>query len=200
MALTVDVACYCPGTLILTDRGEVPIESMAIGDRVITIGDRAEPIRWIGRRSYGARFVAGQPALWPVCIRAGALGGGLPRRDLSVSPKHALLLDGILVPARALVDGARVIHVPAGGGVEYIHLELARHDVIFAEGAAAESFVDDDSRGLFQNAADSLIQYSGSKPVKARFCAEMHEDGVAVDHIRRRLTGSCLVGDERSCA
>ena len=146
---TAEVACCCAGTLIQTDRGEVPVESLVVGDRILTVAGGAEPVRWIGRRSYAGRFLAGQGHLMPILFRAGSLGEGLPRRDLRVSPSHAMFLDGVLVPAQCLVNGMTIRQERDCKRVEYFHVELAAHDVIFAEGAPSESFVDDDSRGMF---------------------------------------------------
>ncbi len=195
--VTVGTPCFCPGTAILTDRGEVAVEALAIGDRVITASGAAEPIRWIGRRSYSGRFLSGNPALLPVRIRAGALGEGLPRRDLVVSPLHAMFLDGVLVPAGELVNGRSVVREVGCRRVDYIHIELAQHSLILAEGAATETFLDDDSRGLFHNAGEYAALYP-SAGGGGRACAPRVESGYALEAIRRRLG---VVGEaERSAA
>ena len=105
-------------------------------------------------------------AILPVLIRAGAITDGAPRRDLCVSPEHALFLDGVLVPARHLTNGRTILRREVDAA-EYFHLELAAHDVIFAEGAAAETFVDCDSRGMFKSAST----YVGGGAPCWTFCA-----------------------------
>ena len=185
----VTVACYCPGTLIATPGGEVAIEDLAIGDLVLTADGRAEPIRWIGRRSYTGRFVLANPKVQPVRFRAGSLGDGLPRRDLLVSPEHAMLLDGLLVPARCLVNGIGIVPERGRARVEYIHIELADHAVILAEGAASETFVDDDSRAMFENAGEFAELYPEAVP-PAAFCAPRVEDGYELHDMRQRLAAA----------
>jgi autotransporter passenger strand-loop-strand repeat protein len=188
--ITVDgTPCYCAGTLILTDRGEVAVEDLAIGDRVMVRSGAARPIKWIGQRSYSGVFALRNREILPIIIRQGALDGALPRRDLHVSPLHALFIDGVLIPACALVNGVSIVQPNRVTRVDYYHVELETHDVIFAEGAAAESFVDDDSRGMFHNAAEYRRLYPGRAPRQPVYCAPMVQDGAELEIVRLRLTG-----------
>ena len=155
---SLSVACYRAGTRIATPLGEVPIERLAVGDTVLTAGGGARTLRWIGQSRHGAAAVAANRAVQPIRIAAASLDGRLPHRDLWVSPEHALLLPGVdgepcLVPAHLLVDGRSVTRESAAVPIEYRHLELAGHDAVLAEGQPAETFVDDASRALFDNAA-----------------------------------------------
>jgi autotransporter passenger strand-loop-strand repeat protein len=193
----VTAACYCEGTLIETENGEAPIEALAIGDLVRTGSGALRPIRWIGRRSYAGPFVS--DVVRPVLIRAGAIADGVPRRDLMVSPAHAMLIDRDLIPAAALVNGASIVRVQAVDAVHYIHIELDSHDVILAEGAPSETFVDDGSRGMFQNAAEFQVLYPDAVQVPAQFCAPRLEAGEVLEAVQQRLAkraGVTLVAEE----
>jgi hypothetical protein len=182
-----EVPCFLRGTLIRTPGGEVPVEDLVIGDRLVTHAGGIRPIRWIGRRSYAGRFAAGNRDVLPVRIRAGALADGVPRRDLFISPLHAMFVDGMLIPASALVNGTSITQLESVEQVEYIHVELDTHDVIFAEGAPSETFVDDDSRGMFHNAAEYSALYPDMPLTQARYCAPRVEDGEALEALRQRL-------------
>jgi VCBS repeat-containing protein/autotransporter passenger strand-loop-strand repeat protein/autotransporter-associated beta strand protein len=177
--------CYCPGTLIRTDHGEIAVETLAIGDCVVTKSGVARAIKWIGRRSYGGRLIMGRKDILPICVKAGALDDGVPRRDLWISPHHAMYLEGILIEAKDLVNGASVVQAESVDEVEYFHVELDTHDVIIAEGAFSESFVDDDSRAMFHNAHEYAMLFPDARPAPARYCAPRRDDGYQVEKARR---------------
>jgi hypothetical protein len=179
--------CYCPGTLILTPAGEVPVEALAIGDRVITVSGEARPIRWIGRRSYAGRFALGKKDILPIRVNQGALGENLPKRDLWVSPRHALYLQRVLIEACDLVNGRSITQAESVESVVYIHIELDSHDVILAEGAPAESFIDDNTRGMFHNAHEYQALYPNVPAELAQYCAPRLKDGYQVEAIRREI-------------
>lgn len=142
--------CFTAGTLIDTPRGSVAVETLTVGDLVLTADHGAQPIRWIGRRRFDAGKLAANPALVPVRIKAGALGPNQPAADLLVSPQHRILLrsriarrmfgtDEILVAAKQLllIEGVDLAHDLEA--VEYVHLLFDRHEVVQANGAATES-------------------------------------------------------------
>lgn len=145
------VVCFLPGTLIATPAGEVAVETLQAGDPVLTADGRTLPVRWLGRQTVSRRFARPEDVL-PIRIGAGALGEGLPRRDLFVSPAHAILVDGMLVQAGALVDGTRITrHCEMPEVFVYYHVELGDHALLVAEGVPAESFVDNVGRRRFDN-------------------------------------------------
>ena len=183
-------ACYCPGTLILTDRGERPVEALSIGDWLVTAVGERRAIKWIGRRSYLRRFLAANPRLNPIRLQAGCLGDGLPRRDLLVSPEHAMLLDGLLMPARCLVNGRTVRPERPVDRLDYIHVELDSHDVIMAEGAPSETFVDDNSRGMFHNAHEFDLLYPDVALASGGglYYARRVDSGFELEAVRRRMS------------
>jgi autotransporter passenger strand-loop-strand repeat protein len=180
--------CYCRGTLILTNRGEIAVEQLKIGDLLVTHAGEVRPIRWIGMRSYGGPFAMGNRDVLPVCIREGAIADKVPKRDLWVSPEHAMYLGGVLVPARILVNGTSISQPKRAQPVEYFHLELDTHDVIVAEGAPSETYLDDGNRGMFFNAATYWDLYQAASVRSAGYCAPRIEDGFEVEAIRRALS------------
>jgi fibronectin-binding autotransporter adhesin len=158
------ITCFCRGTLIRTTKGEVAVEDLEIGDRVVTLSGAARPIKWIGRRAYDPRFVRGNRNILPVRVCAGALGAGVPARDLCISPEHALYINGLFLPARLLVNAATIRQDPWPENIEYFHIELYSHDVIFAEGATAETFIAFGGRAMFQNGLEFAALYPDDDP------------------------------------
>ena len=185
--LTEDVACFCRGTHIATPTGEVLIEMLRVGDRVLTVSGAARPIQWIGIRRFGGRFTAGHRNILPIAIRSGAIDQSIPIRDLFVSPQHAMLLDGVLIPARDLVNGVSIVQLGHVQDLEYLHIELATHDAIYAEGAASETFVDDGSRGMFSNVLEFRTGHPDHNAVPAVYCAPRVTEGFGLEAVWRRL-------------
>ncbi|MFC6791438.1 Hint domain-containing protein [Methylobacterium komagatae] len=144
------VPCYCTGTLILTDRGELPVEQLVVGDVVITMAGEHQTIEWIGHRTIDCRLFARPDLVSPIRIKQGALAPSLPRRDLFLSPDHALFFDEVLIPAKSLVNGSTVEQI-AAETITYYSIELANHDLVLAEGVAAETYYDDGQRDRFDN-------------------------------------------------
>jgi len=182
------VPCYCEGTLILTDQGEKPVEALEIGDVLITASGAHRPIRWIGTRAYAGTFANRNRKLLPVRFQAGSLADGVPARDLSVSPLHAMFLDGMLIPAEALVNGANVTQATSVDAVAYFHIELDSHDVIIAEGAASETYLDHGNRAQFHNVGAFDILYpDAEEKMTPEYYARRVEQGAELEAVRRRI-------------
>ncbi len=117
---------------------------------MITLAGERQPIEWIGHRTIDCRLFARPDLVSPIRIRQGALAPSLPRRDLFLSPDHALFFDEFLIPAKSLVNGSTIEQI-AAETVTYYSIELANHDLVLAEGVAAETYYDDGQRDRFDN-------------------------------------------------
>lgn len=145
------VVCFLAGTMIATPAGEVAVETLKAGDLVLTATGDAKPVRWLGRMTVHPFFAPPLTSM-PIRIQAGALGENRPKRDLLVSPDHALCVDGLLIHASALVNGRTITRETGlSRSFVYYHVELADHSLVLAEGVAAETFVDNVSRRAFDN-------------------------------------------------
>ncbi len=177
--------CFLVGTLISTDRGEVPIEKLAIGDLVLREDGTYEAIRWIGYRRYANICAFHSADLAPVRFRAGSLGGQLPRRDLYVSAPHSMYISGALIPAHCLVNGTSITRDVTVPEIAYFHIELASHRIIYAEGVPTETFVDDGNRRMFDNFEEfAALQLEPSH--NERF-APVVESGPLLKEIKRNI-------------
>ena len=180
-------ACYAAGTRIAAPGGDVPVEDLRAGDRVSLAAGGSAAVRWVGHRRLDLRRHPCPQSVRPVRVRAGSFGGGLPVRDLVLSPEHALFIGGALVPVAALIDGAGVVQ-EAWERVCYHHVELERHDIILAEGLAAESYLDTGNRHDFANGALACLHPcfgQGDRPAEP--CAPLLLGGPVVEAARARL-------------
>ncbi len=150
-----NLECFLTGTHILTERGEITVENLKIGDRVQTADNKLEPIKWIGRQTIKPNQVKNPLRGYPVLIKAGALGNNLPHRDLYVSPDHSMFIEGLLINAGALVNDISIIKTEPTETFTFYHVELENHCLLVAEGTAAESYLPQkENREDYDNAVE----------------------------------------------
>lgn len=143
------INCFLAGTWIETPFGRRRVEDLESGDQVATVDGRAVAVSWIARQAVMPRF---RPAerLRVVRVRAGALGVGCPREDLCLTADHALVVDGLLVDASALVNGDSIDWMPdaeLGDRYSVYHIETEAHETVIANGAPAETFLGGTGQG-----------------------------------------------------
>ena len=145
------VICFTEATRLRTPDGDRPVEELQPGDRVITRDDGAQEVLWVGSSHITGARLHVHPELRPIRIRAEALGHALPDGELVVSPQHRVLIrspeamvlfntDEVLVAAADLLNDRSITRLGALRGLTYYHLLLTRHQVVWANGVASESF------------------------------------------------------------
>jgi hypothetical protein len=191
-AITEKVVCYCSGTHIRTQGGETPVEDLTVGQMVVTASGALRPIRWIGSLRVDLGRHPEPHLAQPVRIAAGALAEGVPARDLLVSPDHGILVDGALIPARLLVNHRSITLEDRWTAVTYYHVELDQHDILVAEGALAESYLDTGNRAMFDNGPVTVLRPDLSVTQRLRMpadgaCMPLVTDTSAVLPVWQRL-------------
>jgi len=146
-------------------------------------------VLWVGRQTVSTRF---NPAgrLMPVRVSAGALGNGLPRRDLSLTADHALLIDRLLVDAGALVNGRSIVSVPLSefdGSYTVYHVETEAHDIILAEGTPTETYIDYVGRQAFDNYDEHVTLQGEDRRIVEMACPRITSARLLPGSIRARL-------------
>ncbi|MGH1368857.1 MAG: Hint domain-containing protein [Maritimibacter sp.] len=131
--------------ITMADGRQKPIEDLVVGDKVLTRDSGPQEVRWVGMQTLRATG-----AFAPVMIEKGALNN---TRALTVSPNHRLFIyqrfdalgtgkKELLVKAGLLVNGTSVVQNP-GGYVDYVQVLFDKHEIIYAEGIASETFFAD---------------------------------------------------------
>ncbi len=222
--VTTAMPCFAAGTRIATPRGEVRVQDLCVGDLVLTISGRLQPVEWIGRRSLDCRRHAAPRQIRPIRIAPHAFGENRPKRALLLSPDHSVFVRDVLIPIKFLVNDTTIRQIDAAS-VTYYHLALPCHDVVLAEGLAAESYLETGGRSAFENnwavvqihpnfapdeaRAAVVWEAFGYAPlmgtngqldqVRARLAVQAvmlgyHADGMLSQRARRRKSGAMLTG------
>jgi len=190
----INAPCFRAGTRLATPDGPVAVEDLDPGDEVTTAFGATLKVRWVGHRTLDCRR---HPRPWdvmPVRIEAGAFRPGVPRRDLWLSPDHALFVDGVLIPVRYLMNGATILQEETDE-VTYFHVETqnaagaASHTVLVAEGLPAESYLDTGNRRAFSNGGGQMQLHPdfALDIWKRAGIAPLVLDGPALRAVRHRL-------------
>jgi len=160
-------ACFAAGTEIATPDGVKLVEDLQIGDMVLTADGRSVAVQWTGHQDLFPTSVT--PHMQPVRISAGALGENTPSKDLVLTGDHAMFVDGYLVNASALVNGDTIDYLPLAEcefRLRVYHVETEAHEVLVANGAASESYLDIPSRKTFDNFDSYTALYGAERTIQ----------------------------------
>jgi hypothetical protein len=173
--LLVTPQCFLPGTLLATPNGEIAVEALLPGMTVaIREGGvtQASTVRRVIRRSMDAAKHGNALDAYPVRIRAGAFGDGLPQRDLLLTGEHCVLTEGGLVPVRMLVNGGTILRDLRRPCYDHYHVDLGEHAILVAEGLETEShYGEDDTAERGTRAAPLTVDRATVEPIWRRLAA-----------------------------
>jgi hypothetical protein len=142
-----ELVCFVRGTLIRTPDGDVPVESLKLGDRVMTYDDGAQLITWTSNRM--VLFPQGDER--PIWVEPNSFGPDQPYQKTGFSPRHCLLQqdpqnqvifgsDAMLTATRDCVDHSDITQQDNAAPVEYFHFMFDKHALVWANGLLSESF------------------------------------------------------------
>ncbi|KFL90169.1 hypothetical protein AmDm5_1025 [Acetobacter malorum] len=177
------LVCFLPGSMIRTEKGEVAVEDLQIGDQVVTFDwennkEVSRPIVWVGKAQ--ATVHAGLPddeAGWPVRVLKDAIADGVPYKDMLITAEHCLFLQNKFVPVRMLVNGETIFYDKTIRSYDYYHVETASHSVISADGMLTESYLETGDRASFHQegkvaALRGAVPYTWEENAAAPLCVE----------------------------
>ena len=181
--------CFLEGTKIETPSGEQDVQSLKVGDKVLSVDGRELTVRWMGHEKI-VNSIGASVHKAPVKISAGAFGNGLPHSDLYVSNAHAFLLDGHLVVASALINGDTIISVPFSDmPAEFIywHIETDEHELVVANGVAAETLAGAPERRDFDNYEQYLAEFGADRIIQPMAYPRIKDVAQVPDSIASRF-------------
>ncbi|WP_131541779.1 Hint domain-containing protein [Nioella sediminis] len=186
--------CFLARTEIAAVGGNKLIEDLRIGERLRSKSGEEVTVKWIGRQTVSTRF---GPAdrLMLVRFAAGSLGEGVPHSDLTVTADHGMLVGGVICHAGALVNGTTITRVPlADMGETYTvyHIETEEHEIILANGAPAETFIDNVSRRVFDNFAEFEALYGDVPEMEELPYPRAMSTRQVPERIKAKLTGKAV--------
>ncbi len=192
------IACFAAGSrLALADGTSRTVETLKPGEVLATASGQPGDIVWIGRRHVNCAAHPIPESVWPIRVRRGAFGGETPHTDLFLSPDHAVLVGGALIPVRLLENGVSIAQV-AQDAVTYYHVELPEHAIVLAEGLPVESYLDMGDRANFDGASTIRLHPSFGAPPgpdaaqiwETRGAAPLAMTGPALEAARRIVNGN----------
>jgi len=195
VTVTGSAPCFVAGTRIATESGEVLVEALQAGDRVMLHDCRVAPIVWIGHRRVDCARHPQPELVWPVRVAADAFGPGQPRRELFLSPDHAIFVADVLIPVKHLINGTSIVQVVVPD-VAYFHVELSAHDVLIAEGLPAESYLDTGDRSNFANGGGAIRLHPdfSARVWEGKGYAPLIVTGPKLEAVRRQVQACESVG------
>jgi hypothetical protein len=174
--------------MIRTPRGEVAVEDLKVGDLVVVSSGRLRAVKWTGHQTFVLRSAPKTHPAQPIRVAADAFGPGQPSHDLYLSHGHSVCIDlcgETLIPVGYLVNGATIARCEAKE-ITYWHVELDSHDIVFANGLRAESYLAMGNRGAFEG--ESLAAFAeGRDKTHADFCCPVLTEGPVLEFVRQRL-------------
>jgi len=186
--LSNNAVCFASGTLITTPVGDQLVETLQIGDQVCTVDGRAVSIIWVGVQSILKSFAGARMRL--VRLHKHSLRRGVPQADLMVTADHGMILDGLVISASALVNGDTIDFVPMAeleDSFTVYHIETENHDVILANGAPAETFVDAVTRSHFDNYKEYVDLYGAERIIPEMDRPRISAQRLVPEAIKARL-------------
>lgn len=160
------IVCFAADTRIATPKGHIRAGDIQSGDTLLSADADTVVVAQVGQQHISPLQAARERRLQPIVIRAGALGHGLPKRDLKVSRQHRLLVASriaqrlagaseVLIPAHHLIGLDGIAPDPTPGPMTYIHIDVGTHALLLAEGAPAESLLHgDQTAGVISSPLD----------------------------------------------